>query len=157
MLRWASRTSASVENCCRTPPIAFDVAPPATEPRSQSTTSSAPSSARWYATDAPAAPAPATTIRANDRAPGARLPSVRAAAPARLRESGRHAARGRAWPRRERKSLDPFPERAEIRPGHAADRGSDLARKGGRQPGNRPRGAGAQARRDQGLRPDEDV
>src|SRR5262249_20281558 len=59
--------------------------------------------------------------------------------------------------RGERKSLDPFPERAEIRPGQAPHGGSDLARKGGRQPGNRPCGAGAQALRDQGLGPDEDV
>src|SRR6188472_929904 len=62
MLARASRTSAAVENCWRTPPIAFDVAPAATRPRSARTTSRAPSDTRWYATEAPVAPAPATTI-----------------------------------------------------------------------------------------------
>ena len=32
MLSWARRTSAAVENCWRTPPIAFAVAPLATRP-----------------------------------------------------------------------------------------------------------------------------
>ncbi len=43
----ASATSAAVSNCCRTPPIAFDVDPDATSPRSHRTTSFAPASARW--------------------------------------------------------------------------------------------------------------
>src|SRR5437867_6443179 len=64
MLSRARRTSGSVENCWRTPPMAFPVEPEATSLRSQSTTSRAPAAARWYATLAPIAPAPATTIRA---------------------------------------------------------------------------------------------
>src|SRR4051794_41906583 len=63
MLACARRTSAAVENCWRTPPIAFAVAPPATRPLSARTTSRAPSEARWNATEAPVAPAPATTMR----------------------------------------------------------------------------------------------
>src|SRR5881227_680605 len=63
MLACASRTSAAVENCWRTPPIALEVAPEAIPPRSASTTSRAPSVASWNATEAPTAPAPATTIR----------------------------------------------------------------------------------------------
>ena len=59
-------------NCWRTPPIAFPVAPPAISPTSASTTSSAPRSARWYAIEAPIAPAPATTTRATRAAPRAR-------------------------------------------------------------------------------------
>ena len=47
MLACASRTSAAVENCWRTPPIAREVDPPPIRPRSQSTISGAPRSARW--------------------------------------------------------------------------------------------------------------
>ena len=64
MLSRASTTSSAVENCWRTPPMARDVEPLTSSPRSATTTSSAPSSARWYATLAPTAPEPATTIRA---------------------------------------------------------------------------------------------
>ena len=81
-----SATSAAVENCWRTPPIAFPVAPEAISARSASTTSRAPRSARWYAMLAPTAPAPATTIRpATRRAPVARRRSAAAAARARPR------------------------------------------------------------------------
>jgi hypothetical protein len=66
-LSCASFTSGSLENCCRKPPIALPVAPDAIRSRSASTTSRAPSSARWYAIDAPTAPPPATTIRLNAR------------------------------------------------------------------------------------------
>src|SRR5438046_686320 len=89
MLACASRTSAAVENCCRTPPIALEVAPAATPCRSAMTTSRAPREARWYATDAPMAPAPATTIRATRPAPASRLPLALAAATARLRAPAR--------------------------------------------------------------------
>src|SRR5207244_439025 len=68
-VRERDRAPAAVENCWRTPPIPFAVARPAIVARSASTTSSAPRSARWYATDAPTAPIPATTIRAIAEAP----------------------------------------------------------------------------------------
>src|SRR3954447_15398754 len=63
MLAFARRTSAAVENCWRTPPMAFAVAPPAPSRTSARTTSRAPRSASCQAMLAPIAPAPQITMR----------------------------------------------------------------------------------------------
>ena len=57
----------------------------------------------------------------------------------------------------ERKLLEPLAERLEVRAGNAAEGGRDLARKGGRQPGDDADGAAGEAGLDQSLRPDEDI
>src|SRR4051812_13811853 len=102
MLAFARRTSAAVENCWRTPPMAFAVDPAATPATSAKTTSRAPRRARCSATLAPIAPAPAITIRvmAADSTRGRRAASYpgsmlahtadRALAPAERRRLGQH-------------------------------------------------------------------
>src|SRR4026208_1472918 len=62
MLAPASRTPAAGQNCWRTPPLALHGAGATPRPRAARTPSRAPSATRWYATEAPVAPAPATTI-----------------------------------------------------------------------------------------------
>ena len=74
--RLRQRTSARSRTAAARRPSPSPVAPEATSARSQRTTSSAPPWIRWYAIDAPIAPAPATTIRAT--APTRRAPRDRA-------------------------------------------------------------------------------
>ena len=166
MLSRASTTSSAVENCWRTPPIARDVEPPTSSPRSATTTSSAPSSARWYATLAPIAPEPATTMRAIRarcaRPRRARRRSGRAAARGRRRARARRAAPSASLRRGvERERLQRRAQRADAR---ARSRASDRARARRRRRGSspaRPETAPVaplrEALRDQRLGPDEDV
>ena len=91
-LACAKRTSGSLENCCRTPPIAFPWHR-TTSARSQENNVVRPTLIRWYAIDAPIAPAPATTIRAT--APARRAPRDRASAAARARPGERAVREGR--------------------------------------------------------------
>ena len=125
--RRRSRTAAARR------PSPSTVEPPATSPRSQRTTSRAPSSARWYATLAPAAPAPATRITAAGGLPAARLRSARAAARARPREPAARAARGS--PSRPRGTGTPRAPSAAPRRGRSA-RASGRGRARPRPPGS---------------------
>ena len=118
-------------------------------------------SARWYAIDAPIAPAPATTIRATRRAPSARRRSGRAAARARPRAIGTPRARDDASAPRgtgKRSSAarsSPTPRVSAV--GLADERRRPPPGNADASAGHGAGGAALRALRDRAPRADEDV
>src|SRR5215218_2203232 len=91
MPRSPMRMFSSSANCSRAPPADLDVDPPASWPRSSSTTFVMPRRASWKAVAAPTAPPPMMTTSADSTAGVSPEDGARACVP-RAKRANQHAA-----------------------------------------------------------------